>query len=108
MYLRFRDRAAEVGVDLDIVPGILPVTNYQTQCLCQFTSRWPKNMDGLDADDQATQLIGANIMDQVKVLAKEGVKHFHFYTLNRRIYAIYKMLCVLRRLIITTRPCLRC
>ena len=41
--------------------------------------------DGLDEDDQATRnLIGANIaMDQVKVLAKEGVKHFHFYTLNR-------------------------
>jgi methylenetetrahydrofolate reductase (NADPH) len=44
-----------------------------------------KMYDGLEADDQATRnLLGANIaMDMVKVLAKEGVKHFHFYTLNR-------------------------
>ncbi|MGK0269286.1 MAG: methylenetetrahydrofolate reductase (NADPH), partial [Paraglaciecola sp.] len=30
VFLRFRDRAAATGIDLDIVPGILPVTNYQT------------------------------------------------------------------------------
>ena len=30
VFLRFRDRAAAAGIDLDIVPGILPVTNYQT------------------------------------------------------------------------------
>jgi methylenetetrahydrofolate reductase (NADPH) len=52
--------------------------------------------EGLDADDQATRnLMGANIaMDMVKVLAKEGVKHFHFYTLNRceLSYAICHML----------------
>ena len=104
VYLRFRDRAAAAGVDLDIVPGILPVTNYQTLVkFAGFTNvhvpGWLHKMfDGLDADDQATRnLIGANIaMDQVKVLAKEGVKHFHFYTLNRSelSYAICHMLGV--------------
>ena len=57
-----------------------------------------KLYEGLDADDQTTRnLLGANIaMEQVKVLAKEGVKHFHFYTLNRSelSYAICHMLGV--------------
>jgi len=102
VFLRFRDRAAAAGIDLDIVPGILPVTNYQTLLrFAGFTNvhvpGWLHKMyQGLDEDDQATRnLLGANIaMDMVKVLAKEGVKHFHFYTLNRSelSYAICHML----------------
>ncbi|MGQ8365916.1 methylenetetrahydrofolate reductase [Glaciecola sp. 1036] len=102
VFLRFRDRAAAAGIDLDIVPGILPVTNYQTLVrFAGFTNvhvpGWLHKMyEGLDDDDQTTRnLLGANIaMDMVKVLAKEGVKHFHFYTLNRSelSYAICHML----------------
>ncbi|MDT0595433.1 methylenetetrahydrofolate reductase [Glaciecola petra] len=90
-FLRYRDRCAAAGIGAELVPGILPVTNYQT--LVRFAGMtnvhvpgWLHKMyQGLDADDQATRnLLGANIaMDMVKVLAKEGVKHFHFYTLNR-------------------------
>ncbi|MFT6777264.1 MAG: methylenetetrahydrofolate reductase (NADPH) [Paraglaciecola sp.] len=104
IFLRFRDRAAAAGIDLDIVPGILPVTNYQTlQRFAGFTNvhvpQWLHKMyEGLDKDDQTTRnLMGANIaMDMVKVLAKEGVRKFHFYTLNRSelSYAICHMLGV--------------
>lgn len=104
VYLRFRDRAAAAGIELDIVPGILPVTNYQTLVkFAGFTNvhvpNWLHKMyQGLAADDQTTRnLLGANIaMEMVKVLAKEGVKHFHFYTLNRSelSYAICHMLGV--------------
>jgi methylenetetrahydrofolate reductase (NADPH) len=102
VFLRFRDRAAAAGIDMDIVPGILPVTNYQTlQRFAAMTNvhvpTWlHKQFDGLEDGDQTTRnLLGANIaMDMVKVLAKEGVKHFHFYTLNRSelSYAICHML----------------
>ncbi|WP_299080214.1 methylenetetrahydrofolate reductase [uncultured Paraglaciecola sp.] len=104
VFLRFRDRAAATGIDLDIVPGILPVTNYQTlQRFAGFTNvhvpQWLHKMyGGLDKDDQTTRnLMGANIaMDMVKVLAKEGIRKFHFYTLNRSelSYAICHMLGV--------------
>jgi methylenetetrahydrofolate reductase (NADPH) len=104
VFLRFRDRAAATGIDLDIVPGILPVTNYQTlQRFAGFTNvhvpQWLHKMyNDLDKDDQTTRnLMGANIaMDMVKVLAKEGVRKFHFYTLNRSelSYAICHMLGV--------------
>ncbi len=104
MFLRFRDRAAAAGIDIDIVPGILPVTNYKTLLrFAGFTNvhvpNWLHHMfEGLDDDDQTTRnLLGASIaMDTVKVLAKEGVKDFHFYTLNRSelSYAICHMLGV--------------
>ncbi|WP_026376471.1 methylenetetrahydrofolate reductase [Aestuariibacter salexigens] len=106
VFLRFRDRAAAAGIDLDIVPGILPVTNYHTLLrFAGFTNvhvpGWlHKLFEGLDEDDQTTRnLLGASIaMDLVKVLAKEGVRHFHFYTLNRSelSYAICHMLGVRR------------
>jgi len=89
-YLRFRDRCVTVGIDVEIIPGILPVTNYNT--LKRFAgltnvhvpSWMPKMYEGLDNDETTRRLVGANIaMEQVKVLNREGVKDFHFYTLNR-------------------------
>lgn len=89
-YLRFRDRCATVGIEAEIIPGILPVSNYKT--LLKFAGfsnvRIPNWMhqrfQGLDDDQNTRNLVGASIaMDQVRVLSQEGVKDFHFYTLNR-------------------------
>ncbi|WP_088332723.1 methylenetetrahydrofolate reductase [Lacimicrobium sp. SS2-24] len=102
VFLRFRDRAAAAGIDLEIIPGILPVTNYKT--LVKFAGmtnvhvpQWLHKMyEGLDDADQTTRnLLGASIaMDMTRILAKEGVRNFHFYTLNRceLSYAICHML----------------
>ncbi|GAA0372719.1 methylenetetrahydrofolate reductase [Bowmanella denitrificans] len=102
VFLRFRDRAAAAGIDLEIIPGILPVTNYNT--LVRFAGmtnvhvpNWLHKMyEGLDDNDQTTRnLLGASIaMDMARILAKEGVRNFHFYTLNRceLSYAICHML----------------
>ena len=100
-YLRFRDRCITVGIDVEIVPGILPVTNYKTlERFAGLTNvavpSWMEKMyQGLDDDETTRRLVGANIaMEQVKVLSREGVKNFHFYTLNRAelTYAICHML----------------
>ena len=89
-YLRFRDRCAAAGIEVEIVPGILPVTNFkQLQKFAGATNvsipDWLHHQfEGLENDAETRQLVGANIaIDMVKVLAKEGVKDFHFYTLNR-------------------------
>lgn len=102
-YLRFRDRCAAAGIEAEIVPGILPVTNFKT--LKRFAGLTNVNVpawlhdafDGLDNDPTSRNLVGASIaMDMVKVLSKEGVKDFHFYTLNRSelTYAICHLLGV--------------
>jgi methylenetetrahydrofolate reductase (NADPH) len=89
-YLRFRDRCVTIGIDVEIVPGILPVSNYQT--LIKFAGfsnvkipGWMhQRFQGLEDDQNTRNLVGASIaIDQVRVLSREGVKDFHFYTLNR-------------------------
>ena len=89
-YLRFRDRCVSAGIDVEIIPGILPVSNFkQAKKFADMTNvripAWMAQMfDGLDDDAETRKLVGANIaMDMVKILSREGVKYFHFYTLNR-------------------------
>ncbi len=89
-YLRFRDRCVATGIDVEIVPGILPVSNFkQLQRFATMTNvRVPNWMttifEGLDNDPETRKMVGASVaMDMVKILSREGVKDFHFYTLNR-------------------------
>ncbi|WP_301098380.1 methylenetetrahydrofolate reductase [Otariodibacter sp.] len=89
-YLRFRDRCVTVGIDVEIVPGILPVSNFkQLVKMSKITNvkipSWMNKLyEGLDNDQTTRNLLGASIaIDMVKILSKEGVKDFHFYTLNR-------------------------
>ncbi|MGP0719283.1 methylenetetrahydrofolate reductase, partial [Escherichia coli] len=75
------------GIDVEIIPGILPVSNFKHAK--RFADRinvripaWMAQMfDGLDEDAETRKLVGANItMEMVKVLSREGGKDFHFYT----------------------------
>jgi methylenetetrahydrofolate reductase (NADPH) len=102
-YLRFRDRCVAAGIDVEIVPGILPVTNFKQ--LKRFAGMTNVNLpgwlhqqfEGLDEDPSTRSLVGASVaIDMVKVLSREGVKDFHFYTLNRAelTYAICHILGV--------------
>ncbi|AIL32310.1 methylenetetrahydrofolate reductase [Basilea psittacipulmonis] len=89
-YLRFRDRCAAIGIDVEIVPGILPVTNFkQLLKMATLTNvkipQWlSKRYEGLENDPITRNLIAASVaIDMVRILSSEGVKDFHFYTLNR-------------------------
>ncbi len=101
--MRFRDRVAAAGMDIEIVPGILPVTNVaQTRKFAGLCGaaipRWMDEMfDGLDALPAARQLIAATVAAELcGQLYAGGVRHFHFYTLNRAelAYAICHLLGV--------------
>ncbi len=89
-YLRFRDRCVAAGIDVEIVPGILPVSNFkQAVKFAKMTNvkipGWMhKQFEGLDDDPVTRQMVGASIaIDMARVLSREGVSDFHFYTLNR-------------------------
>ncbi len=89
-YLRFRDRCVAAGIDVEIVPGILPVSNFKqaSRFAAQNNVKVPgwmaRQFEGLDDDPTTRQLVGASqAIDMVRVLSREGVKDFHFYTLNR-------------------------
>ncbi len=89
-YLRFRDRCAAAGIDVEIIPGILPVSNFKqasrfaTMTNVRIPAWMHKQFEGLDDDPVTRQMVGvSNAIDMVRVLSREGVKDFHFYTLNR-------------------------
>ena len=102
-FFRFRDDAAAAGIDIEIVPGILPVSNVATtrrfagSCGASIPPWLDKLFEGLDDLPAARQLIAATVAAELcGQLYAGGVRHFHFYTLNRAelSYAICHLLGV--------------
>jgi methylenetetrahydrofolate reductase (NADPH) len=100
-YFRYLDRVRARGIDIPIVPGILPVQNFkQTKGFAErcgaSVPRWLANrFDGLDDDAATRKLIAAAVAaEQVLDLVERGVTDFHFYTMNRAdlVYAICHLL----------------
>ncbi len=89
-YLRFRDKAVAAGIDVPIVAGIMPVTNFkQVQqfsagCGAVVPDWLGRHFEGLD-DDMATRRLVASaiVAEQCRQLIAADVHEFHFYTLNR-------------------------
>ncbi|MEM9684789.1 MAG: methylenetetrahydrofolate reductase, partial [Pseudomonadota bacterium] len=97
-FLRYRDRVVAAGVDVPLVPGVLPVTNFKrvvqfsAQCGTTVPQRLADMFTGLDDDPETRNLIAATVaVEQCEGLQHEGVDHFHFYTLNRA--ALTKAIC---------------
>lgn len=102
-FFRFRDEAAAAGIDAEIVPGILPVSNVaQTRkfadlCGASIPAWMDRLFEGLDNLPAARALIAATVAAELcGQLYAGGVRHFHFYTLNRAelAYAICHLLGV--------------
>jgi methylenetetrahydrofolate reductase (NADPH) len=102
-FLRFRDRVAAAGLNVELVPGILPVSNvaqtrkFAGQCGAGIPEWMDGIFDGLDDHPTARQLIAATVAAELcGQLYAGGVRHFHFYTLNRAelAYAICHLLGV--------------
>lgn len=90
VFLRFRDRLEQNGIDLPVIPGILPVTNYaqvkkfSARCGASVP-RWLADFfEDVDDDPETRKLVAAHVAgEQCRMLQAEGVQEFHFYTLNR-------------------------
>ncbi len=100
-FFRFRDAAAAAHIDAELVPGILPVSNvsqtrkFAAMCGAQIPVWMNDLFEGLDEHPAARQLIAATIAAEMcQNLYAGGVRHFHFYTLNRSelSYAICHLL----------------
>ncbi len=100
-FLRLRDRIAARGIDINLVPGILPITNFARvkefagKCGARIPPELERRFAGLDAEPETRNLVAAMVAaEQVQALQREGVTEFHFYTLNRweLVYAICRTL----------------
>jgi methylenetetrahydrofolate reductase (NADPH) len=102
-FFRYQDKVAAAGIDVEILPGIMPVTNFgaiNRMAAMNGTSvpEWVGRLfDGLEDLPSARQLVAATIAAELCAqLYAGGVRHFHFYTLNRAelSYAICHLLGV--------------
>lgn len=100
-YLRFLERARAAGIWIPITPGLVPIHNFRQ--VAGFAVRagasvpaWlARRFEGLDDDPQTTHLVAAAVAtEQALGLVDEGIRSFHFYTLNRAdlVYAICHLL----------------
>jgi methylenetetrahydrofolate reductase (NADPH) len=102
-YFRYLDRVRASGIDIPIVPGILPVQNFKTtrtfaaRCGASIPGWLADRFDGLDDDAATRKLIAAAVAaEQVLDLVENDVTDFHFYTMNRAdlVFAICHLLGV--------------
>lgn len=89
-FLRFRDAVAAAGIDAPLVPGIMPVTNFAgirrfaERCGASIPAMLADAFEGLDDDADGRRRVAEEVAsDQCLELAQQGVREFHFYTLNR-------------------------
>jgi len=101
LYFRYLDRVRARGIDVPVVPGILPVQNFKqtksfaARCGTSVPDWLAERFDGLDNDAATRKLIAAAVAaEQVIDLLDRGVTDFHFYTMNRAdlVYAICHLL----------------
>jgi len=89
-YFRFIDDCERLGIDIPIVPGIMPITNYSQ--ISRFSEmcgadipRWiRKRLEGFGDDRTAIRAFGLEIItDLCRRLLEQGAPGLHFYTLNQ-------------------------
>jgi methylenetetrahydrofolate reductase (NADPH) len=87
---RLRDRAAARGIDIPILPGLMPTTNFKGilrmsgRCGAKVPDWLMRLYDGLDDDPDSRKAIAAAVLaGQVEDLRVLDFDQFHFYTLNQ-------------------------
>ena len=88
-YLSFRDRCEREQLGIRIIPGIMPITNFQQ--LARFSDncgaeipRWIRQRLAAYEDEESLQAFGIEVVIQLcQRLIDNGVEELHFYALNK-------------------------
>ena len=87
---RYVEKVRAAGLDIPIVPGIMPVSNFAALsrmaglCGATIPEQVGSLFDNLDDDPAVRKLVAATVAaEQCQDLVARGVDQFHFYTLNR-------------------------
>ena len=88
-FFRFRDRCEQIGVQVPIVPGILPVTGLAqvrritSMCGAHLPTDFLAALERSDDPQEQFQVGVEFAIDQVRSLVQRGVPGVHFYVLNK-------------------------
>jgi methylenetetrahydrofolate reductase (NADPH) len=89
-YFRLVDNCAAIGIEIPIVPGIMPIGNYEQ--LARFSDtcgaeipRWLRwHLQDLENDKEALRAFGVEVVTKLcERLLAGGAPGLHFYTLNQ-------------------------
>ena len=102
-FFRFRDRATAAGITAEIIPGIMPVTNFaavqkmSAMCGTDVPAWLGRLFEGLEDHAGTRGLVAATLAAELcRKLYAGDVRSLHFYTLNKAelAYAICHLLGV--------------
>jgi methylenetetrahydrofolate reductase (NADPH) len=97
-YLIFRDKLVADGINIPVIPGIMPSTNFKgvqsmaEKCGTSIPEWLSAKYIGLEDDFERRQEISIKVaVDQCRKLISEGFDQLHFYTLNQ--YKVISEVC---------------
>lgn len=89
-FFSFRDRCQKMGIEIPIVPGIMPITNFArikritSMCGTVFPDDLSKKLEAVQEDTDAQFEIGVEFaIRQCEELRDNAVPGIHFYALNK-------------------------
>jgi len=89
-FFRFRDAANKAGVTIPLIPGMMPVLNYQqivrfsAMCGASIPAFMHEKMQPIQEDLDAVKALGIELATkQCQALIADDVAGLHFYTLNK-------------------------
>lgn len=90
LYFGFVERARKIGIEVPIVPGLMPITNlgqirrFMDMCGASLPGPLLSRLEKAGDDPQAVLQIGVeHTTRQAQELLESGVPGIHFYTLNK-------------------------
>ena len=97
-FFGFMDRAQRAGINIPIIPGILPILStpqirrFAARCGAKIPAELDQRLEKFVDDDRAARELGVEYAtEQVEELWDSGVPGVHFYVLNRT-YSVSKIL----------------
>ena len=98
VYSSFRDKLVADGINIPLIPGIMPTTNFKgvknmaEKCGTSIPEWLSAQYTGLEDDFERRQEIAIKVaVDQCRKLISEGFDQLHFYTLNQ--YKVIGKVC---------------
>ena len=89
VFLDWRDRVEKRGITVPVVPGLVPILNFEKTC--DLAARCNANVpyflhvmfEGAESESIDHKLLAMEVLThQITRLVEHGVSHFHFYTMN--------------------------
>tara|TARA_A100001011_G_scaffold347331_2_gene384360 strand:+ start:31124 stop:32041 length:918 start_codon:yes stop_codon:yes gene_type:complete len=91
VFLEFREKSIKAGINIPIIPGILPIENYRKtknmakRCGTTFPKHLNEQFAKIKIESEEKKIALEVSTKMCDKLIKEGVQNFHFYTLNKPI-----------------------